>query len=192
MDRKINLADKLDFSIMDLTAPNKIIEEILTQLPEETHGMISGAIVKYNGPITSYTTKTGTALAAALGTITEKHFDIQEQLGKQGEEDNKYECYLYTTGYDKYKYRMFFMGYGIASYPVQFTLEQSIAWSILKDTSSYILVCNNRKEVEDLFIKILSCKKVVGVMQELIRIHQTKKTIEFSEDTNINNVGAGE
>lgn len=192
MDKKINFADKLDFSIMDLTAPNKIIEEILTQLPEGTHGIISGAIVKYNGPIMSYTTKTGTALAAALGTITEKHFDIQEKLGKQGEEDNKYECYLYTAGYEKYKYRMFFMGYGIASYPVQFTLEESIARSIMRDQSSYIFVCNNREEVEELVLKILTSQKVLDVMQELIRIYQAKTTIELSEDTHINNVDSEE
>lgn len=174
MSKKLNLSGMLDFTEIDLTAPDKVVEEILAQLPENTQNIISGSIVPYNGHVTSYTT-TRTSLAEAIGTITtEKRVDIQNSLGKQGEEDKKFECFLYTSEYTKYKYRMFFMKYGIANYPVQFTLEESIARSVQSGNANYIVTCNNRGEVEDLVVKILTSKKVLGVMQELIRIHQAK------------------
>ena len=124
MSKKLNLSGMLDFTEIDLTAPDKVVEEILAQLPEDTQSIIFGSIVAYDGQVTSYTT-TRTSLAEAIGTITtEKRVNIQDSLGKRGEEDKKFECFLYTSGYTKYKYRMFFMKYGIANYPVQFTLEE--------------------------------------------------------------------
>lgn len=181
MSKKLNLSGMLDFTEIDLTAPDKVVEEILAQLPEDTQSIIWGSIVAYDGHVTSYTT-TRTSLAEAIGTITtEKRVDIQNSLGKCGEEDKKFECFLYTSGYTKYKYRMFFMKYGIANYPVQFTLEESIARSIQNGNSNYIVTCNNRGEVEDLLVKILTSKKVLGVMQELIRIYQAKKSEETGE-----------
>lgn len=175
MSKKLNLSGMLDFSEIDLTAPEKVVEEILAQLPEDTQNIISGSIVAYNGHVTSYT-RTRTSLAETIGTITtEKRVDIQDYLGTYGEEEKKFECFLYTSGYSKYKYRMFFMRYGIANYPVQFTLEESIARSIPNSNYNYIIMCNNREEVEDLIFKILTSKKVLEVMQELIRIFQSKK-----------------
>ena len=175
MSKKLNLSGMLDFTEIDLTAPDKVVAEILEQLPEDTNNIITGSVVAYSGHVTSYTT-TRTSLAEAIGTITtEKRVDIQDSLGKCGEEDKKFECFLYTSGYSKYKYRMFFMKYGIANYPVQFTLEESIARSIQGSNSNYIRTCNNREEVEDLIFKILTSKKVLDIMQELIRIYQAKK-----------------
>nr|MBR4281378.1 hypothetical protein [Clostridia bacterium] len=175
MSNKLDLSGMLDFSEMDLTAPDQVAMEILAQLPEITHDIVCGNIEKYDGPVTSYK-KVTTSLAEALGTITtETHVDIQKSLGKLGEREHKFECYLYTSAYTKYKYRMFFMKYGIAHYPVQFILEESIARSIQGVNANYIITCNKREEVEELMIKILSSKKVLGVMQELVRISQAKK-----------------
>ena len=75
------------------------------------------------------------------------------------------------------------MKYGFAHYPVQFTLEESIARSIQGTNSNYIVTCNNREEVEELILKILTSKKILGVMQELIRIYQAKKSEEVEEVT---------
>lgn len=150
-------------------------DTILEQLPEDTQNIIWGRIVAYDGHVTSYTS-IKTSLAEAIGTITtEKRIDIQDSLGKCGEEEKKFECFLYTSGYEKYRYRMFFMKYGTAHYPVQFTLEESIAENIGLN-GKYIQICNSRNEVEDLIVKILTSKKVLRVMQELIRIHQAKSS----------------
>lgn len=178
MSKKLDFAGLLDFSEKDLTAPNKVIEELLAELPGATQSVISGSIVEYSGPVTSYKTKSpGTALVGLLGeAAAETHVDIQDSLGKRGDEIHKFECFLYTSAYTKYKYRMFFVKYGIAHYPVQFTLEESIARSIQGANSNYVITCNKREEVEELILKILGSKKVLGVMQELIRISQAKKS----------------
>lgn len=187
MSKDLNLSSKLDFSEIDMTAPDKVIEEILLQLPEETQGMIYGSIATYDGPVNSYTS-TRSSLAEAFATITtERHVDIQDSLGKCGEEDRKFECFLYTPMFNKYKYRIFFMKYEIANYPVQFTLEESIARSINDNNSQYIFICNNRAEVEELLVRILTSKKVLDVMQELIRIYQSKKNegnFDLRDETN--------
>ena len=73
------------------------------------------------------------------------------------------------------------MKYGIAHYPVQFTLEESIAKDIKGLNSHYIVTCKNREEVEDLIISILNSKKIIGVMQELIYIYQAKRSEENEE-----------
>lgn len=181
MSKNLNLSDMLDFSEVDLTAPDRVVKEILAQLPENTQHIISGSIVEYDGNVTSYKTVRA-SLAETIGAITtEKQVDIQTQLGKCGEENKKFECFLYTAGYTKYKYRMFFMKYGIANYPVQFTLEESIARSIYGVNCNYIVTCNKREEVEDLIVNILTSDKILGVMQELIRIYQAKKGEEYEE-----------
>ena len=41
----------------------------------------------------------------------DEEIDIQTELGKIGQEIHKFECYLYTPEYDKYKYRLFFVKY---------------------------------------------------------------------------------
>ena len=41
--------------------------------------------------------------------------------------------------------------------------------------SGYIVMCNNRTELEDLIYSVLNSKRVINVMQELIRINQIAK-----------------
>ena len=106
MEKKLNISEKLDFNDIDLTAPEKVISEILTQLNEETNGIICGNIVNYNGNVMSYTKANFSSLAAVIGS--DKEVDIQNDLGEIGQETHKFECYLYTPEYDKYKYRVFF------------------------------------------------------------------------------------
>lgn len=92
----------LDFTEMDMTAPNKVVEEILQQLSENTNNIIHGRIEEYTGYIASY-------------TIANPALKLGEALASFGTENH---------------------------------------------------------EVEELLYKILTSKKILGVMQELIRIHQ--------------------
>ena len=185
MSKELNLTGMLNFNEMDMTLPNKVVEEILQQIPKSTNDIIHANIEEYNGHVISYTKKD--SVAEVLGAMSlEKCVDIQDSLGKcGGGEEHKYECYLYTTTYEDYKYRMFFMRYGIAPYPVRFTLEESIARDIPDIGIGYIVSCNNREEVEDLIIKILTSKKALSVMQELIRVYQAKKYEESTKETEI-------
>ena len=44
MSKKLNLSGKLDFTDIDLTAPEVVINELLEELPAETNGLICGKI----------------------------------------------------------------------------------------------------------------------------------------------------
>lgn len=174
MEKKIDLTGKLDYGHMDLTAPNIVVEEILAQLPEQTNGIVYGGIADYSGPIESYTRPAPfSGFAEALGRREE--VDIQTDLGATGQKKRKFECFLYTKTYDHYKFRLFFMEYNISNYPVKLVLEESIAFSATQSRASYTQNCSNRDELEELLFRILTCKKTITIMQEIIRIDQIKK-----------------
>lgn len=174
---KLDLSGKLSFDNADLTAPDIVVGNLVSQINDETNGIIMGNVETYDGSVISYTkTAVLSGLQAALD-LGDKKVDIQDFLGKQGEESNKFEVYLTTPVFEQYQYRICFLQYGVANYPVKVVLEQSIADEINKRgvQSNYIYNCNNRTELEDLFRSIIYSKKVIGVMQELINIHQIHK-----------------
>lgn len=149
------LSDKLDFSEIDLTPADEVITQILSELPNITHDIVLGKVKPYSGNVESYHYYTDTsalaALAKQLNNVKEERFyNIQQDLGKQGEEFKTFECFLYTPEYTNYKYRLFFMRYGIAKYPVQFTIEESIANTSSVLNSKNIHYCNTREDVEKL------------------------------------------
>lgn len=183
MENKLNISERLDFNDIDLTAPEKVISEILTQLSEETSGIICGNITAYSGHVMSYTKAGFSSLAIAIGSA-DKEVDIQSDLGKIGQETHKFECYLYTPEYDKYKYRVFFVKYDTSNYPVNIILEESVARSISTGSSGYVISCATREELEELIYKIFNSKKLISVMQELIRINQSKKASNNSKTSN--------
>lgn len=183
MEKKLNISERLDFNDIDLTAPEKVITEILTQLTEETKGFICGNIVDYSGHVMSYTQAGFSSLAAAIGTA-DKKVDIQKNLGKIGQETHKFECYLYTPEYDKYKYRVFFVKYDTSNYPVNIILEESVARSISISNSGYVISCATREELEELMYNVFTSKKLISVMQELIRINQSKKALKNDDASN--------
>lgn len=174
---KLNFHDKLSYDDIDLTAPDIVIQEIVLQIKDETNGIITGNVTPYDGPVTSYHTSTGiSGLQAALGTL-DKEIDIQDSLGKYGEQTRKYEFYLSTPVFDQYQYRICFLQYGVANYPVKVILEQAIANEINEaiHNSNYIYECTSRSELEKLIVAIMYSKTVINVMQELIRINQIYK-----------------
>lgn len=175
MTENLNLGEKLDFADIDLTAPDKVIEEILSELPKETNGIILGKIEAYDGPVFSYMPFDIIAKTDIAGALGGKKIDIQKHLGEMGQERYKYECFLYTPEYDKYKYRMFFVNYSIAHYPVDIILEESVAESI-SSSGAYIYTCGTRDELESLVFRIFSSKRVISVMQNLVRINQAKRS----------------
>lgn len=181
MNKKLNLSGKLDFSDIDLTAPDIVINELLAQLPDETKGLINGRIQEYSGHIMSYTKRGMSSITFALGT-EDQEIDIQNDLGKIGIETHKFECYLFTPEYEKYRYRMFFVKYNVSNYPVTVVLEDSVAKSISSTNAGYIYTCNTRAELEDLVVRILTSKRIVTVMQELIRVNQSKKTTTKADE----------
>ena len=190
MDKKFDFSGKLDFSDIDLTAPNVVVAEIASQIAESTNNIIHGNITPYSGHVFSYRQKGFSGLTAALGT-TDKRIDIQTTLGRQGEEQHKFEFYLQTPSYKSYKFRICYLQHGISNYPVTVVLEQNVANSIFSDqNANYIIKCIDRTSLEDLIVRVIYSKPVIGVMQELIRINQIKKDLpsdELSQNENVLN-----
>ena len=172
--------DKLDFSDIDLTPPNKVVEEIASEFEKATRGIVKVRIEEYKGHVFSYTQSFG-GIAKMLGETT-KEYNIQKDLGRVGSECHKYEVYLYAPVHENYKFRVFFLQYGIASYPVKVVLEQSVAKSI--KTPEYILNRDDRNGFEELVERILNSNAVLSIVQELIRVNQIhrKKAEEFDEE----------
>ena len=183
MERKLNLGERLDFTDIDLTAPEEVIKGVLNQLPNETNNIIWGKIDPYAGHVFSYKKSGFSGIAEALGTA-DKTVDIQDSLGKVGEESHKFECYLYTPEYEKYKYRVFFIKYDIANYPVEVILDDSVSKSVFGRNSGYIHTCHTREELEELVYNVFNSKRLVTVMQELIRINQAKKLAKIDMEAN--------
>ncbi|WP_051411378.1 hypothetical protein [Ruminococcus flavefaciens] len=168
---KLDFSGVLDFNDVDLTDPNIVVQGILSQIKDATGNIITGNIEPYSGHIFP-----SNNLSLAIGTV-----DIQKALGKQGEEKNKYEVYLSTPVFDQYKYRICFIQFGVAKYPVTVVLEKSIATELKKIMlgSDYIFKCDNRTELEELMYSVIKSEKVIEVMQELIKVYQIhRKDIE--------------
>lgn len=183
MDKKFDFSTRLDFNDIDLTAPNVVVEEIASQIAESTNNIIHGTVAPYSGHVFSYTQKGGLGLSLALGT-EDRRIDIQTTLGRQGEEKHKYEFFLQTPSYKSYKFRVCYLQHGISNYPVTVVLEQNIANSIFSDVNaSYIIKCIDRADLEELIVKVIYSKPVIGVMQELIRINQIKKDVPYDEES---------
>ena len=177
MNKKLDFGGKLDFNDIDLTAPYLVAEELASQIEQETDGIIQGKVAPYSGHVYSYTQSTLAGLSTVLGSV-EKRVDIQTTLGKQGEESHKYEFYLCTPSYERYKYRICYLQYGVGNYPVNVVLEQSIANDIYSGSNAgYIISCQTRIELEDLIVKVIYSKRVISIMQELIRVNQVYKEI---------------
>lgn len=187
MEKKIDLSGLLSYDETDLTAPDVVVGEIVSQLAEETNGLIIGKVEPYEGRIDSYTAVTLSEIAKSIGTTT-KEVNIQDSLGAIGEKQYRFECYIGTEAYKSYKYRLFFMEYGIAHYPVRLVVERSLVSSFSPKSASYTFRFGNRKELEECVVDILSCKKAISIMQEIIRISQinSQKSVdaENSEDMN--------
>lgn len=86
------------------------------------------------------------SIAFALGT-EDQEIDIQNDLGKIGTETHKFECYLFTPEYEKYRYRMFFVKYNVSNYPVTVVFEDSVAQSIKRRYASAVLLLKNGNTV---------------------------------------------
>ena len=77
MSKKLNLTEKLDFENIDLTAPDKVVGEIISELSDETNGIIHGKIASYEGQVVSYTKRGIGGIASVLsGEVHEKNVTI--------------------------------------------------------------------------------------------------------------------
>lgn len=158
-----NLKTDYDFSAVDSVMPDIVMSDICNELEKITKGFVVANVREYDGKIESYDTMA--ALAASLQTSM--RIDIQDKLGVIEETSFKYEMYLTANQIENYKYRVMFVGYGIAGYPVKVVLEQDIADELNnKEDSGYIYTIDSKTEFEELLVSVFNSK----TMQKLFRI----------------------
>ena len=185
MDKQINLEEFLAFDDVDSIAPDKVVIETCDTIKEQTRCYVQGVVKEYDGPIassSSYTTKgiSSAAIAALQAFGGEKKVNIQNDLGAIGYEEHRFEFYLTATALPKYKFRLMFFSYGIGGYPVRLVLEQSIADEIFERTDGkYIVSCNSKDDLENTIIRVISTKRVIQVIQELINASVFAKSHEI-------------
>lgn len=68
------------------------------------------------------------------------HVDIQEDLGELGDYYSKYDVVFQSDYLKNYKFRLMFVGCGIAGYPVKIVLEKGVAEDISKDSKEKYLL----------------------------------------------------
>ncbi|MBQ4559825.1 MAG: hypothetical protein IJA54_05840 [Tyzzerella sp.] len=174
------------FELVDKLKPEAVIRKCLEQISDETRGYVVGKIEAYTGPIVSYTKKVG--IGAALSSIQSSEtveVNIQDKLGVQDEEQNRYEVYLSVKGLEHYKYRIMFVDYGTVSYPARIVMNEELAleyWGQWK-TSFDI---HSMDSLEEMMEKILHCGTMIRLLQSLINEALRKEVAdaEFMREKN--------
>ncbi len=173
------------FDLVDKYTPETVIRGLLEQVESATRGYVCGEIQEYSGEITSYTYTKKSGLVSALNTLQTSetiHVDIQDELGEQDKVDHRYEVFLRVKGLEHYKYRMMFVDYGTVSYPVTIVMNEELAIEYSGKRNCFFNV-ESMKSLEDMVNKILTCKTMLSLIQNLINeaIRQENKNVSVSE-----------
>lgn len=157
-----------------------VMSDICNELEKITKGFVVANVREYDGKIESYDTM-GAMAALAASLQTSMRIDIQDKLGVIEETSFKYEMYLTANQIENYKYRVMFVGYGIAGYPVKVVLEQDIADELNnKEDSGYIYTIDSKTEFEELLVSVFNSKTMQKIIQNLITA-SNRKLLEQKE-----------
>lgn len=171
-----NLKTDYDFSAVDSVMPDIVMSDICNELEKITKGFVVANVREYDGKIESYDTM-GAMAALAASLQTSMRIDIQDKLGVIEETSFKYEMYLTANQIENYKYRVMFVGYGIAGYPVKVVLEQDIA-DELNNKEDYTI--DSKTEFEELLVSVFNSKTMQKIIQNLITA-SNRKLLEQKE-----------
>lgn len=160
--------EKFSFELLDKYTPDVVIKKSLEQIEQATEGHVMGNIARYDGPVFSYTKKNGLAALVTLQTSPDTlAVDIQQDLGEQGAEQNKFEVFLTVKGLEHYKYRMMFVKYSTISYPVTVVMNEDLAIAYSGKRKD-IFIITSMKKLEELMDNILNSDTMILLIQNLI------------------------
>ncbi len=155
------------------TFPKKILEEQCGYLYEETEEIVIGRVAEYIGSIKDgpyqMSIFTGKKDESFVDTWPGTYRNIQAALGEMGDSQFTYEFFLTSKGTPDYKFRVFFMQYGLAGYPVTIALEEGIADEINHSDDGYTYHVQNKKEYEELLSRIFSSKRFGEILTKLMQ-----------------------
>ena len=164
----------------ETTKSGIILSSGAQEKPQIAEVVAVGPGKEYDGKIESYDTM-GAMAALAASLQTSMRIDIQDKLGVIEETSFKYEMYLTANQIENYKYRVMFVGYGIAGYPVKVVLEQDIADELNnKEDSGYIYTIDSKTEFEELLVSVFNSKTMQKIIQNLITA-SNRKLLEQKE-----------
>jgi len=159
----------------DAMTPDDIINIQCKLLEEATKGKIIAKVSSYDGPITSYVSRSPLSLSlSALSTSFEdSKIDIQESLGNVSKGDFTFEFFITSPSTPNYKYRVLFLHYEIPFYPALVVLDDAIADELEIECD---FKCDTQDTFERALERILSSKKIDGVISALLALVQKEET----------------
>lgn len=158
---------KFTFELLDKNTPDIVIRDSLEQIEKETKGYVIGNIEKYDGPVYSYTKQYGITEAMEALHAKTVTVDIQNDLGEQNLERNKFEVFLTVKWLEHYKYRMMFVDYSTISYPVTIIMNEELA-NEYSGRRNDVFIIDSMKELEEMMDTVINSDKMVSRIQSLI------------------------
>ena len=167
-----NLENAFSFNKEDITPPETVISEIVEEIETLTHGLVK----EYDGYTVSYVKKSGLS-ELSLALTGKAEVDIQNDLGKIGYSESKFELFLSAPQLPQYKFRILFFSYGIGGYPVRLTIEHGIAAEIANtQNTDGVIDCRSKIELKEITYKVFNTKRMIEVIQELINASEIVET----------------
>ena len=168
--------DIFNFELLDKYPPNIVIGESLKQIEEATRGYVIGHIAQYDGAVTLST------ISSRLSELTlgEKSADIQNELGEQKKEQNKFEVFLTVKGLEYYKYRIMFVEYGMISYPVSIVMEEELAVEYCGKRKTGFVI-NSMNELKNMLDSVINSDRMILLIQNLINESLRQENKELTQ-----------
>lgn len=162
-----------------IVLPKDIIQFQCDELGKMTEELIIGKIKEYDGPISDYKTQgMTTTLTHTLEAMTKpQNIKIQSKLGEQSDSEFTYEFFITSKYMPNFMYRVFFVRYGIAVYPLRLVLDETIAIQINENCD---ILIDNEDSFINILSRILNSEKIKQVIGNLYHINV--KLLESAED----------
>lgn len=167
------------FELVDIYKPAEYLQkELVPAISKSTQGFVNGNVVEYDGAIFSAEKPLADSLSEMAVATTGKalHIDTHRDLGELYKVD-KYEFFLTATQFVDYKYRVFFLQYGIDGYPVNVILEPEISRE-LYGSLKHIVKCESMDDFKVLIFNIVESNTFHSVVQHLIQATVRARQVE--------------
>ncbi len=138
-----------------------ILEGQCTFLLQQTNGKIIAKVSAYDGPKDNDFSET-----IKMPSFM-KMPNVQKNLGEVEDSKFVFEFYITSRATPNYKYRVMFIEYGIAFYPVTITLDETIAEEIKETTK---IECQTQEVFEEKLEMILGSAKLEQIINNLLLI----------------------
>lgn len=154
-------------SSKSMKSPYAYVKQQCNYLGKVTENKLVGRIKEYYGEYKSFNSlKNSSSLYANPFQMIDDKFDVQDELG-DNDSQFVYEFYITLRNSPNYKYRIFFVAYGISIYPTFISLEKSIADELKCETEFYI---DNEEQFKAFLKAVLCTDRISFVISNLLSL----------------------